>query len=213
MELPSRRRILAILGCYDRPGGFVAGVAGCPTGGVGTTQSMTDTLRHTTADAVHGEMDAYRGDAKDLPLQSFAGLMGAYAAFVAAGALAVRRRGRALPERPAWADVALVAVATHRLSRLIAKSPVTSPLRAPFTTFEGTCGPAELKEEVRGTGARKAVGELVTCPFCISQWLATGFTFGLVLAPRATRMAAAVLTSVTAADFLQFARCAAEQRT
>src|SRR6266568_6180594 len=50
--------------------------------------------------------------------------------------------------------------------RLITKDPVTSPLRAPFTVFEGQEGQAELKEEVRGHGARKAVGELVTCPFC-----------------------------------------------
>jgi hypothetical protein len=178
---------------------------------------MTDTIRDTThlvaeeaGDTIREEVAAYQGDG-ELPVQAFAGLMGVYAAFVAAGAVAVRRRG--LPERPAWSDVALVAVATHRLSRLITKAPVTSPLRAPFTRYEGVSGSAELKEEVRGTGARKAVGELLTCPFCISQWLATGFTFGLVLAPRGTRMAAAVLTSVTAADFLQFARCAAEQRT
>ncbi len=171
---------------------------------------MTDTLRHTT-ERVSREVDAYRGDA-DLPMESFAGLLAVYGAFVAAGAVAVGRRG--LPERPAWSDVALVSVATHRLSRLIAKSPVTSPLRAPFTRFEGTTtGPAELKEKVRGTGARKAIGELVTCPFCISQWLATAFTFGLVLAPRGTRMTAAVLTSVTVADFLHFARAAAEQHT
>jgi hypothetical protein len=178
---------------------------------------MTDTLRDTTArvvqdatEAVKDEVEAYRGES-DLPVESFAGLMAAYAAFVAGGAVAVRRRG--LPERPAWSDVALVAVATHRLSRLIAKAPVTSPLRAPFTTFEAASGPAELKEDVRGTGARKAIGELVTCPFCISQWLATAFTFGLVLAPRGTRLTAAVLTSVTVSDFLQFARCAAEQHT
>ncbi len=178
---------------------------------------MTDTLRDTTArvaqeatDTVREEVEAYRGES-ELPVESFAGLMAAYAAFVAAGAVAVR--GRRLPDRPAWSDVALVAVATHRLSRLITKSPVASPLRAPFARYEGVSGSAELKEGVRGTGARKAIGELVTCPFCISQWLATGFTFGLVLAPRGTRMAAAVLTSVTAADFLQFARCAAEQHT
>ncbi len=178
---------------------------------------MTDALRNTTtrvaqeaAETVRGEADAYRSG-EDRPLESFAGLMGVYAALVATGTVAARRRG--LPERPSWSDIALVAVATHKLSRLIAKDPVTSPLRAPFTRFAGTTGPAELKEEVRGTGARKAVGELLTCPFCVSQWLATGFTFGLVLAPRATRMAAAVLTSVTAADFLQFARAAAEQHT
>ncbi|MEA2972174.1 MAG: hypothetical protein QOG82_632 [Actinomycetota bacterium] len=178
---------------------------------------MSDTIRHTTTrvareatEAIRDEADAYRGD-RDLPLESFVGLMATYAALVGAGAVAVRRKG--LPERLAWSDVVLASVATHRLSRLIAKDSVTSPIRVPFARFKGAGAPSELKEEVRGTGARKAVGELVTCPFCVSQWLATGFTFGLVLAPRATRLAATVLTTVTAADFLQFARAAAEQHT
>jgi hypothetical protein len=178
---------------------------------------MTDTLRRTTADAardateaVRQEADTYR-NGRDLPLEGFVGVMATYAAFVGAAAVAARRKG--LPERLGWGDIALVSVATHRLSRIISKDSVTSPLRAPFTRFKDTGGPAELQEEVRGTGARKAVGELLTCPFCISQWVATGFTFGLVLAPRATRLAASVFASVTAADFLQFARAAAEQRT
>jgi hypothetical protein len=28
------------------------------------------------------------------------------------------------------------------------------------------------------------MGELLTCPFCLGQWVATGLIFGLVLAPR-----------------------------
>jgi hypothetical protein len=178
---------------------------------------MTDTMRRTTTEAakeateaIRKEADTYR-NGRDLPLEGFVGLMAAYAAFVGAGSVAVRRKG--LPERLEWADIALASIATHRLSRLISKDSVTSPIRAPFTRFKDTGGPSELVEEVRGTGPRKAIGELLTCPFCISQWLATGFTFGLVLAPRATRLAATVLTAVTTADFLQFARAAAEQHT
>jgi hypothetical protein len=72
-------------------------------------------------------------------------------------------------------------------------------------------GPAELKEGVRGKGLRKAVGELVSCPFCLSQWVSTGFTFGLVTAPRATRLTASVFASLALADFLQFAYAWAEQ--
>ena len=45
-------------------------------------------------------------------------------------------------------------------------NPVTSPLRAPFTAYQDTSGPAELQEEVRGSGAQKTVGEHITCPFC-----------------------------------------------
>jgi hypothetical protein len=130
---------------------------------------------------------------------------------VTAGAVALRRRRWPLPEvRPA--DVLLVGVATHKLARRVTKDSVTSPLRAPFTRYEGVAGPAELKEEVRGSGVRKAVGELISCPFCISQWVATGFTFGLVVTPRAARWTASVFASLALADFLQFAYAWAEQR-
>jgi Protein of unknown function (DUF1360) len=66
-------------------------------------------------------------------------------------------------------------------------------------------GPAELSEEVRGSGPRHAVGELLTCPFCLSQWVGTVYAAGMVFAPRATRFAGAALTAVAAADWLHLA--------
>jgi hypothetical protein len=148
---------------------------------------------------------------EDRPLRGYAALMGAYGAAVAAGVVALRRRNRPLPDvRPA--DVVLVGVATHKLARRMSKDSVTSPLRAPFTRYEGVAGPAELQEGARGSGFRKAVGELVSCPFCLSQWVATGFAFGLIAAPRATRWAASVFASLALADFLQFAYAWAEQQ-
>ncbi len=169
---------------------------------------MTDAVEELARGASR-EATAYR-QGEDRPLGSFVGIMAAYAGAVAVGGLAARRRG--LPPHVAASDLALVSVATHKVSRLLAKDPVTSPLRAPFTRFAGTSGEAELREEVRGTGVRKAMGELVTCPFCLGQWVATGFVFGLVLAPRATRLVASTFTALTAADFLQFAYAAAEER-
>jgi len=148
---------------------------------------------------------------EDRPLAGYAALIGLYAAAVTAGAVALRRRGRPLPE-VRLGDIILVGVATHKLARRVTKDSVTSPLRAPFTRYEGVAGPAELKEEVRGSGLRKAVGELISCPFCISQWVSTGFTFGLLTAPRATRWTASVFSSLALADFLQFAYAWAEQR-
>jgi len=104
-------------------------------------------------------------------------------------------------------------VATHKLSRIIAKDPVTSPLRVPFTTFEGTSGPAELAEDVRsGSGRKKTIGELVSCPFCLGMWVSTGFTAGHVFAPRATRLAVTTLAALAGSDFLQFAYAYAEQK-
>lgn len=147
---------------------------------------------------------------EDVPLGPHIGVMAVYGAVVAVLALVVRRAGQPLPERVATSDVVLISVATHKLSRLLTKQSVTSPLRAPFTRLKGTAGPAELAEEVRGTGARHAIGELVTCPFCLSQWLATGQVFGLLLAPRATRVFASLFTSLAASDMLQFAYAKAQ---
>jgi hypothetical protein len=171
---------------------------------------MSDVVRRARAKA-RQVGDEYR-QGEDRPLRSFSAVIGVYLAIVGAGAAAVRASGRELPERVGLGDVALLAVSTHKLSRLLAKDPVTSPLRAPFTRFEGTTGPAELKEEVRDDGVRKAVGELVTCPFCISQWIATGLAFGLVVAPRATRLVASVFAALAGSDLLQFAYAIVEQR-
>ena len=155
-------------------------------------------------------LDEYAPDS-DRPLGGYAALMGLYGLAVTAGAVALRRRKLPLPDvRPV--DIVLAGVATHKLARRVTKDSVTSPLRAPFTRYEGVAGPAELKEEVRGSGLRKAVGELISCPFCISQWVSTGFVFGLLTAPRATRWTASVFSSLALADFLQFAYAWAEQR-
>lgn len=141
------------------------------------------------------------------PLGGYLAAMGVYAGATAALGLAVKAAGRTLPERPTAGDVALLSVATHKLSRLLAKDAVTSPLRAPFTRYQEPIGLGEVGEEVRddGSGPRHAVGELVSCPFCLSVWIATGLTGGLVLAPRVTRLVATALTAVAASDFLQLA--------
>lgn len=140
----------------------------------------------------------------DRPLAAYAATMSVYAAAVGLAAAVARLTGRDVPDRLMPADVALSAAATHKLSRLLAKDPVTSPLRAPFAVYKETQGPSELLEEVRGQGARKAVGELVTCPFCIGLWVATGFTAGLVYFPRATRLATGTLAALAGADILQY---------
>ncbi len=158
------------------------------------------------------EGEEYEGES-DRPVAGFLAIMGAYATIVSGLGVFLRRRGVVLPERVRFVDLALVTVATHKLSRLLAKDPVTSPLRAPFTRFAGTAGLGELREKVRGTGFRKAIGALVTCPFCLGVWVATGFGFGLVAAPRATRFVASILTAVTGADVLHLAYAVLEQKS
>jgi hypothetical protein len=143
---------------------------------------------------------------EERPLAGDLGAMGVYLGLVSAAAAAVRASGRELPERIPFGDALLLTVGTFRLARRLAKDPVTSPLRAPFTRFQGASGHAEVAEEVRvHGGARHAVGELLTCPFCLAQWVGTGFVFGYVTAPRATRLAALTMTMVAGSDVLQFA--------
>src|SRR3954471_13809959 len=139
------------------------------------------------------------------PLAGDLGAMGVYAGLVSAAAAAVRASGRQLPERIPVGDALLLTVATFRLARRIAKDPVTAPFRAPFVRFEGASGHAEVAEEVREHGGVKhAVGELVTCPFCLAQWVGTGFVSGYVTAPKATRLAALTMTMIAGSDVLQF---------
>jgi hypothetical protein len=152
----------------------------------------------------------YAGQA-DRPLGGYVRVLLTYAGVLGTFAALLRATGRHLPERFDGRDLVLAAVATHKLARLLAKDPVTSPLRAPFTRYEGTAGPSELQEEVRGEGARKVVGELLTCPFCVGHWVATGFAAGLVVAPRPTRLIASTFTTLAAADMLQFVYAALQE--
>jgi hypothetical protein len=97
------------------------------------------------------------------PLSAYLTLMGTFNA-IFAGVLLLRNQSRgSLPSRLGVVDLVLAGIATHKISRLLAKDWVTSPLRAPFTKFEGAADlPAELSESPRGSGIRKALGELLT---------------------------------------------------
>jgi hypothetical protein len=152
---------------------------------------------------VSGTAREYAGGA-DRPLGGYAGTMSAYGLTVAAIAVAARVSGTRIPDGLSASDIVVSAAATHKLSRLLARDPVTSPLRAPFTSYRGSAGPAELSEDVRGSGARKTVGELVTCPFCVGMWVSTGFTAGMIFLPRTTRLVAGTLTALSGADLLQY---------
>ena len=147
------------------------------------------------------------------PLDGYATTMGAFGVLAGSLAVVAKATGRTVPERPAVQDVVMISLATHKLSRLIAKDSITSPLRAPFTRYAEPAGSAELNEEVRDEGStlRHSIGELISCPFCLAVWVATGLTSGLVFAPRFTRLTATVFTAVAASDFLQMAYTIAKE--
>jgi Protein of unknown function (DUF1360) len=139
---------------------------------------------------------------EDVPLFSYGLLAGAFNLVFVLFLLAARLTGRSIPERLDVKDIALLGMATHKLSLLGSQDAITSPLRAPFTELEEKESPKKVDEKPRGEGLRRSVGELLTCQFCLSVWVASLLTYGLVLAPRITRLVAAVFAVVTVSDYL-----------
>ncbi|MCP9496325.1 MAG: DUF1360 domain-containing protein [Pyrinomonadaceae bacterium MAG19_C2-C3] len=145
--------------------------------------------------------DGYKGG-EEMPLASYATLLGIYNTAFAALLLAANNSKRQLPERVGYADLMLLGVATYELSRIIAKDRVTSPLRAPFTEYVEPAGESEVKEKVRGRGMQRAIGDLVTCPYCLSPWVGAALTFGLVFRPRAARLVMGTFAAAAISGFL-----------
>jgi hypothetical protein len=136
-------------------------------------------------------------------LASFLGLAAAFAGWF-------RASDRELPDRMAAQDVALLTVAGHKMARMVARDRVTSVVRAPFTEFQGDAGPGEVDEAARGGGLRRAIGELLVCPYCLGMWMSAALTASLLLAPRFTRWLCAVLVIFFGSEVLQIAYSRAE---
>jgi hypothetical protein len=160
-----------------------------------------ETLTHQK-ESLEQISEEYRDDA-ERPLGGYLILMGAFMALFGGFLALARITGRWLPEQFRTSDILLFGTATQHLGRIISKAGVTSPLRAPFTRYQGTSGPpAELQESVRERGVRHAIGELLTCPFCTGLWVAAFFAYGLVLMPRVTRLIATIFTIDAISDVL-----------
>jgi hypothetical protein len=110
------------------------------------------------------DLDGYSKAGEERPLRAYAVLAVVYNAIFGGFLLLARRRGKLddLAGQATPGNLLLYGVAAHNLSRLIAKDWVTSPLRAPFVTYEGPASGPEVNERPRGQGMRLALGELVT---------------------------------------------------
>ncbi|MGN6201599.1 MAG: DUF1360 domain-containing protein [Solirubrobacterales bacterium] len=157
-------------------------------------------------------VEGYAAPEERPPLLSYLTFMSIFGTLVAAALAVAKRQERELPESVSAGQLLLIGTASHKLSRIVAKDKVTSPLRAPFTELEGKGGPAEFEERSRGTGVRKAIGELLICPFCLGLWVIAAFSVGLLFAPRVTRFIASLFAALTISDFLQIAYKAAEDK-
>jgi hypothetical protein len=147
----------------------------------------------------------YAGYGSGRPLASYAALTTVWASLMA-GFLAVSKAANRPLPKLSLGELLLLAGATAHGARLISKDAVLSWVRAPFTRFVEPGAPSEVNEEPRkDSQVQHAVGELLTCPFCLATWVAALFTYGMSLAPRFTRLMAGLFCTIGLANVLQLA--------
>lgn len=130
-------------------------------------------------------------------------LTGLFLTLFAAFSGLFRKRMDAFELRPF--DFALLGLAAFRAGRLASFDKVTQPLREPFTATKPDETGAGENVVAEGTGARKAIGELFSCPICTGTWIAALLTYALYLAPGPTRVLLTILGASGAAELLNAA--------
>jgi len=149
----------------------------------------------------YGEKTEEKEECEEQLLEEYAFMLAFFmSGVVALTGLAIEKER--MPKRLSLLDLALLGVATHKLSRILAKDRITGILRAPFVNYIRSAGHGEVEEEPRGRGFQRGIGQLISCPYCMAPWCATALAFGFLFAPRVGRFFAGILTSVAASDFL-----------
>jgi hypothetical protein len=139
-----------------------------------------------------------------IPLAAYAALLGVWSLSVGGFVVAMRDRLRA----PRLFDVALIGVATHEIAQTLTHAWVAAPVRAPFTRYLGTES-GEPDEIPRGEGLRYAIGNLLTCPFCVGPWVAGALLAGHLVAPLPTRFVTSIFVATALSNYLNRARAVA----
>ena len=167
-------------------------------------QSPQSTQQDTEDSNGENPWEAYDPNDDGPPLASYATIAGGFSCGLVTFLVIRRQEAGGLPERVAPQDIGVIAGASFALSRLLTKKKVTAFIRAPFTEYEGKGdAPGELEERPRGSGSKRAIGELLTCPYCLDMWAATAGIVGLVVVPRETRVVASILAAFGLSDLLQ----------
>lgn len=152
----------------------------------------------------------YGVDRSEMPLAGYSALLAAYVVGVGLVFGSVWPR-RDRTERIGVREALLFGIAIHKIGRIVTKDWVTSPLRAPFTRYHKSTGGGEVEERSRGQGIQRAIGDLVTCPWCIAPWIAAAMYATFLANPAAARFVATAATSVAVSDSLQHAYSAVKR--
>jgi hypothetical protein len=133
------------------------------------------------------------------PYEAYAAIMGTFAGGLAAAGALSRLLDRD-PQCQDALDLTVLAVATFKAARTLARDEVTSFIREPFVRGHAHEGD---EEPVETGDLHQAIGELVTCSRCVGTWAAAGLTTTQVLAPRFGRLLTWSLAAAGINDFLQ----------
>jgi len=133
------------------------------------------------------------------PYGAYAAICGAFVGGLGVAGAFAHALGRE-PSEHDGLDVFVLAAATFKAVRTLARDEVTSFLRERFV--DGAVH--EGGEQPRETGdLRQAIGELVTCSRCIGTWAAAGLGSAQILAPRFGRLLTWSLAAAAANDSMQ----------
>jgi hypothetical protein len=154
--------------------------------GAGTVQAVAT----ETQPEAHRETD-------DRPVEphDYAALNLAYGALLAAVVVGTRERAREDPIQTR--ELIPIAAATFALAKVVAREKIGTWVRDPFVEVSGG------ERRPRGTGLRRAVGELVTCTRCVGAWSALTVVGVRMVDPPAGRTVTNVLAASAANDWLQ----------
>src|SRR5437879_8736512 len=94
----------------------------------------------------YGERTREKEECDEQLLAEYATMLGFYVASVAV-LTGLAKEQRRLPRRFGLLDLALLGIATHKLSRIVAKDRITGILRAPFVNYIRSAGAGEVEEE------------------------------------------------------------------
>ena len=136
-----------------------------------------------------------------IPLGGYITLMSVYG-LTLIGLTALDRKRNAAPAEIKPLPLLMAAMGSYKFARIVTMSFIGSPIRAPFAKRGESLAGGEVQDEARGEGLQKAIGSLLTCPFCFNVWSATGFFFGMRFFPRLTQNLSHILATAALGDVL-----------
>jgi hypothetical protein len=104
--------------------------------------------------------------------------------------------------QPDILDYVLLGLAAFRLGRMVAFDLIAEPLRAPFTVTEPDETGAGESVEPKGSGARRAMGQLLCCPICAGTWISALLVYFLYSFPMPARIFLTIIAAAATIEIL-----------